>query len=202
MRVMPHLLLWSLGLAEAETQTSDTERDCLARHAKEKKCLVEIGVWHGVTTCRLLGAMASDGVLYAVDPYPAGRFGFSAQRLIARREVSRIKNGELHWVRATGGEAGQKYATLGAALVDFVFIDGDHSFEALRGDWKTWSPLVAPKGIVILHDSRSSAIRRIDDAGSVIYTNQIILHDVRFELVETVDTLTVLERKSSDSFST
>ncbi|OLE02278.1 MAG: hypothetical protein AUI36_43495 [Cyanobacteria bacterium 13_1_40CM_2_61_4] len=51
--------------------------------------LAEIGVWHGVTTCRLRSKMASDGVLFAVDPYPIGCLGFSAQRYIARKELGR-----------------------------------------------------------------------------------------------------------------
>ncbi len=65
MRVLAHFLLWNLGLARAETQTSEAERDCLARHAKGRRRLVEVGVWHGVTTCRLRRVMAPDG---ALDP--------------------------------------------------------------------------------------------------------------------------------------
>src|SRR5947209_10406655 len=51
--------------------------------------LAEIGVWHGVTTCRLRSKMASDGGLFAVDPYPSGYLGFRPQRYIARKEVGR-----------------------------------------------------------------------------------------------------------------
>src|SRR6185503_4484059 len=189
MRVMAHFLLWSLGLARPETQTSDAERDCLAHHAGGKKRLVEIGVWHGVTTCRLRQAMSSDGILFAVDPYPIGRLGFSAQQIIAHREVSRVLNGSVRWIRATGAEAARYYSTSGGETIDFVFIDGDHSYEALRGDWEGWSPFIAKGGIVALHDSHSSNARQINDAGSVIFTNEVILLDPRFELIEIVDTL-------------
>lgn len=196
MRVMTHFILWSLGLAEAETQTSEAERACLARYAAGKKRLVEIGVWHGVTTCRLRAAMDSSGVLMCVDPYPKGRLGFSTQRVIARQEVARIKNGELEWQRLTGIEVGRSYAAASGEPVDFIFIDGDHSYEGLRGDWEAWSPLVASQGIVALHDSCSSATRRIDDAGSAIFTREQILTDSRFERVETVDTLTIMRRRA------
>ncbi len=194
---MTHFLLWSLGLAQAETQTTSAERECLARHAAEKKRLVEIGVWHGVTTCCLRQAMASDGTLFAVDPYPVGRLGFSAQRSIAHREVRRIHNGYVKWLRKTGAEAARDYLAAGEEPVDFVFIDGDHSYEGLRRDWQGWSPLLGPGGVVALHDSRSSAERLIDDAGSVIFTREVILHDPRFELLETIDTLTVLRRRDN-----
>jgi len=194
MRVTSHLVLWMLGLAQAETQTSAEERGCLARHAAGRKRIVEIGSWHGVSSACLRLAMASDGELICVDPYPAGRLRFSAQRLIALREVSKVRNGKVRWVRMTGADAGRHFAASGEAAIDFVFIDGDHSYEGLREDWEAWSGLVAAGGLVALHDSCSSAARRIDHAGSVIYTRDAIMRDPRFRLIERVDTLSVLER--------
>src|SRR5437867_10467027 len=110
MRVMTHFALWSLGLASAETQTSAAERDCLARYASGKRTLVEIGVWHGVTTCRLRRAMAANALLLCVDPYPAGRLGFSAPELIAHWEVGKVRNCAVKWVKRTGAEAACEYA--------------------------------------------------------------------------------------------
>ncbi len=138
--------------------------------------------------------MASDGLLTCIDPYPAGRLGFNAQRVIARSEVSKIRNGHIEWVRATDAEAGAEYAKSGRAPVDFVFIDADHTYDGLRSDWEAWSHLIAAGGIVALHDSCLSTSRAIDDAGSVIYTRDVIRRDPRFRVVEVVDTLTVLER--------
>ncbi len=196
---MTHFGLWCLGLAVAETQTTESERDCLERHATGKKRLVEIGVWHGVTTCRLRKAMHPEGELIGVDPYPKGRLGFSTQRFIAHREVSKIVNGNITWLRLTGVEAAKAYIETGGEKVDFVFIDGDHSYEGLRGDWESWNDLVLPFGIIALHDSRSSSIRQIDNVGSAIYTRQVILKDPGFEVVETVDSLTVLRKRDSSS---
>jgi predicted O-methyltransferase YrrM len=189
MKVLTHYVWWTLGLVAAETQTTSAERHCLARHASGRRRLVEIGVWHGVTTKRLRQVMDPDGVLTAVDPFPSGRLGISLQARIAHREVGTVSNGTVEWVRTTGTEAAR-----GHEPVDFVFIDGDHSEEGLLADWQAWSSLVEPGGIVALHDSCSSRHRRIDDAGSVKVTNEVILLDKRFQLVETVDTLTVLER--------
>jgi predicted O-methyltransferase YrrM len=193
-RVTTHFALWALKLAKAETQTSERERASLALHVAGKKRVVEIGVWHGVTTKILRHAMAPDGILLGVDPYPKGRFGFSVQRFIARREVGRVRNGTMTWQRLTGVEAAKVYAADNAAPPDFIFIDGDHSYEGLRGDWEAWSSLVAPQGIIALHDSCSSAERDIEGAGSVIFTRETIVTDPRFRVLETVDTLTVLRR--------
>ena len=189
MRALPHYIAWMFGLAEAETQTTAAERDCLAHHAAGRGALVEIGVWHGVTTKRLRAAMHAQGVLSAVDPFPIGRLGFSVQQHIAHREVNSIANGQVAWLRTTGAAAARDHRS-----VDFVFIDGDHSEHGLLADWRAWSPLVEAGGIVALHDSRSTPERQIDDAGSVKVTNDVILRDTRFSVVDTVDSLTVLQR--------
>lgn len=189
MRVLSHYIAWTVGLAPATTQTTTAERDCLARYAAGRRRLVEIGVWHGVTTKRLRAAMDPRGVLSAVDPFPVGRLGFSVQQHIAHREVGSIDNGEVTWLRTTGSAAAD-----GHGPVDFVFIDGDHSEHGLLADWRAWSALVEPGGIVALHDSRSTPERRIDDAGSVKVTNEVILRDARFTMVDAVDSLTVLKR--------
>jgi hypothetical protein len=34
-----------------------------------------------------------------------------------------------------------------------LFIDGDHSYEGVKLDFELYSKLLAPKGVVILHDS-------------------------------------------------
>ena len=194
MRPVPRYLLWRIGLAHATTQTSAAERDCLVRHATGRKRLVEIGVWEGVTTCRLRAAMSPDAILYGIDPYLPGRLGFSTHERIAHGDVGRLRNGRVEWLRMTGVQAAQKFVEDQQPPVDFIFIDGDHSYQGLRNDWEHWTRLLAPGAIAALHDSRSSATRQIDDAGSAQFTSQIILQDPRFSLAETVDTLTVMRR--------
>ena len=86
-------------------------------------------------------------------------------------------------------------ASAGHEPVDFIFIDGDHGEQGLLHDWLAWNGLVQPRGIVAIHDSRSTPGRPIDDAGSVKVTNEVILRDDRFERKEVVDSLTVLSRR-------
>jgi hypothetical protein len=129
-------------------------------------------------------------VVTGIDPFPKGRLGFSIPMAVARREIGKSANGTCRLVRRSGEAAARSWTD----PVDFLFIDGDHTWEGLRGDWQGFSPHVVPGGIVCLHDSRSSASRDIEDAGSVRYTREVILRDPRFRVVETVETLTVLER--------
>jgi predicted O-methyltransferase YrrM len=190
-----HLLLWLFGLARPGSATSVSERDRLAFHAEGRKRVAEIGVWEGVSTSVLRRAMAADGILFAIDPYPPGRLRVNLQQPIARREVARIANGNVEWLRMTGEEAARFVKDNGRGPIDFVFIDGDHSYEGLKVDWDGWSPLMAPGGIVALHDSRTAPDAPIDDAGSVRFFNEIIAADPRFEIIDTIRTLTVLRRK-------
>lgn len=45
-------------------------------------------------------------------------------------------------------------------LLDFLFIDGDHSCDGVQKDWEMYSPLVRPGGLVAFHDIKDSAYHR------------------------------------------
>lgn len=151
-------------------------------------------MWQGVTTKRLRAAMAPDAELWAIDPYVKGRLGVSFPELIAHGEVDVVENGRVRWVKSTAADAAEQWKREGREPADFVFVDGDHSWDGISTDWNAWSGLVAPGGVVALHDSRSTPERPIDDAGSVRFTQQYILKDTRFRVVDEVDSLTVVER--------
>src|SRR5262245_43817333 len=119
MRVSTHFALWMVGLVKPESGTTQAECDALADAVASRTRVVEVGVWHGVTTRRLKCAMSPAGVLYAIDPFEAGRLGFSMQRYIARREVARAEGGEVRWIRLSNAEAAPR--VLAEGPVDFVF---------------------------------------------------------------------------------
>jgi predicted O-methyltransferase YrrM len=175
--------------------TTEGEVARLERHAAGRKRLAEIGVWEGVTTCRLRAVMARDAHLYAVDPFFKGRLGFSTQRAIATSEVARVGNGTVVWVRDTAVSAARNAPLIGHEPFDFVLLDALHTYEGLRDEWESWSPLVAPGGVMAIHDSRASG-KNTADSGSVRYTNDVVLRDQRFEVIDTMDSLTVLRRRT------
>jgi len=192
--VLAHFLRWSIGLDAATTQTTDAERECMFRHAQSRKRLAEIGVWEGVTARQLRESMDSDAIYFAIDPYPVGRLGFSTQKIIAHSTLEKCRRGRVVWIEDTGVNSA-RYPEVAKQPIDFLFIDGDHSYEGLKGDWHAWNPLIEIGGIVALHDSRSTSQRMIDDAGSVKFTNDVILCDSKFQTIETIDSLTVLQRR-------
>jgi cephalosporin hydroxylase len=42
---------------------------------------------------------------------------------------------------------------LGGRKIDFLFIDGDHTYEGVKQDYETFKPLVKNGGIIALHDA-------------------------------------------------
>ena len=138
--------------------------------------------------------MAKDGVLVAVDPFRRiffGIRGYGWARRIAHREVAKCGRGQVLWIEDTGRHAPAVPAVAELLPVDFIFIDGDHSWEGLKGDWESWSPHIAIGGIVALHDSRNRG-----GVGSELFTSEVILRDNRFEALPPVDSLTVLRRNA------
>lgn len=160
-RTLVRWALWNIGLLAPETQTTTSERQCLARYAAGRRRLAEIGVYNGVTTLVLRRVMASEGVLYAVDPFPSGKLGFNIDELIARHTVNQSTNGAVEFVKMTGAEAAKRHIEMRFPPIDFIFIDGDHSWSGIHADWTNWSPLLMTHGIVALHDSRSYPGREV-----------------------------------------
>jgi predicted O-methyltransferase YrrM len=188
------LAYWALHLVHlraAASQVSLHERACLARHAAGRRALVELGVMHGATTRVLCDVMAGDGLVTAVDPFPAGRLGVSFELAIARREVARARRGRVRFERQRSEEAVAQWNS----PIDFLFIDADHSWNGIARDWHGWTPFVTAGGIVALHDSRACEGRPVYD--SVRFTNDIVLRDERFTAIDAVESLTVVQRRAA-----
>jgi predicted O-methyltransferase YrrM len=58
------------GLAGATSQMNEQELAALARHARGAKKALEIGTHQGVSAGRIAAALAPDGILFCVDPWP------------------------------------------------------------------------------------------------------------------------------------
>lgn len=193
MRALATFLKWRLGLMDPEAWTSAATRDAAARYAQGRRRLAEIGVWQGAVTCRMRAVMAPDAVLFAIDPYPAGRFGINYQRLMAIGEVGTIANGRVEWLRETGRTAATNPKVLEAAPFDFVFVDADHTYDGLRENWDGWAPLMAPGGVIALHEGGDQG--GVSDHGGVRFSDDVARRDDRFAVLEAVENLLVLRRR-------
>ena len=188
-----HYLKYKLRIHSAYTQTSKSEQECLRKYAIGRKVIAEIGVFEGVNTKAFRSVMDPEGVILAVDPYPRsflGLFGFGWIRRIAHEEVEKISRGKVIWLETLGKFAANEERVKPYLPVDFLFIDGDHSYEGIKGDWEGWTDHLTSGCIVALHDSINCP-----DVGSEIFTQEVILKDPKFSFIESVDTLTVVRKK-------
>ena len=125
---------------------------------------VEVGVFHGSTAANLL-ALMPDLQLYGVDPWATYESDSEQSRPDHVQQISDTQT--LHWglpiaLRTLGVNARRWYPirlpSVQAAHcfedgeLDFVFIDGEHSYEAAKADIETWWPKVRSGGILMGHD--------------------------------------------------
>jgi predicted O-methyltransferase YrrM len=117
--------------------------------------LLEIGSSAGGTLFLWTRAAAEDATIVSID-LPAGgiRDPEEAERL-QRFERFRRGRQRLYLLRADS-HAGLTQRRLAQILegqaLDFLFIDGDHSYDGVRRDFDDYAPLVRPDGLVALHD--------------------------------------------------
>lgn len=183
---------WSLGAVRPEAWSTPGVLACAERWATGRRRIAEIGVWQGAVTCRLRAVMAVDGIIFAVDPYPPGRLGIRYQEIIAKREVAKIARGTVVWVRDTGRQA-VRHPQVAGTTFDFVFVDADHSIEGLTENWEAWAPLVAPNGLLALHETGVAG--GLSAHGHRRFCDTVAREDKRFEMIDAVEHLLVLRRR-------
>jgi predicted O-methyltransferase YrrM len=123
--------------------------------AAAPKRSLEIGTYRGGTLYLLCNFSAPDARIISLD-LPRGSFGGGYHwakiplfKCFARNHQS------LRLVRADSHlpETKERIATiLGGEFLDFLFIDGDHTYEGVKRDFEMYAPLVRPGGIVSFHD--------------------------------------------------
>jgi len=77
--------------------------------------------------------------------------------------------------------------------IDFIFIDGDHNYEAVKKDFDDWYPHVKLNGIIALHDSAANRDGPFYWGGPSKLADELI-NDDRLEILETVHTMTVFKK--------
>jgi len=129
--------------------------------ASDRRCAIEVGVFEGATSAVLAEAMPPEGTLYLVDPYDLGvrlegLLGFSFTWFVAQRSVRPWRQ-RVHFVRTTSFEAALSHPLDRPA--DLIFVDADHSYEAVRQDFLAWAPKLVTDGVMAFHDSRCCPAR-------------------------------------------
>ncbi len=127
--------------------------DLLRARKLERAC--EIGTCKGGTLyiwCRLA---TPDAQIISVD-LPGGQFGGGySERSLPFFQSFRQPGQKLHCLRGSSHDdaiRAEFRTTLGGAELDFLFIDGDHSYAGVKQDFEFYSRFVKRGGVIALHD--------------------------------------------------
>jgi predicted O-methyltransferase YrrM len=126
----------------------------LVRSLRPESC-VEIGSAQGWSTCHIALALKenSAGRLYAIDPHTQTTWNDAGPTdTYAIIQDNLHKCGVAQYVaivRATSEAAAQEWTQ----PIDFLFVDGDHSYAGVKRDWELFSPFLTEFGVAVFHDT-------------------------------------------------
>ena len=143
-----------LRLQPNQVRSEVTELLSRLRNA-EPRCCVEIGTAAGGTLLLLAKASGPDATIISVD-LPGGKYGlgYPSWRIPLYKSFARdsqkviLIQGDSH----DGNTVDSVERVLRGKPIDFLFIDGDHSYEGVRRDFKLYTSMVRKGGIVGIHD--------------------------------------------------
>ena len=122
---------------------------------QQPACVVEVGLGAGGMFWAFCQAAAHDATIISVD-LPAARHGLPEDLLEPIENVQRFgrPTQTLHFVRRDSHdpETVEEVRRLLPCPIDLLFIDGDHTYDAVTGDYSLYSPLVRLGGLIGFHD--------------------------------------------------
>jgi len=138
----------------------------LAKSTPPETVIVEIGSYRGRSTIALaFGSREGNGNrVYAIDPHSkflgilGGTFGPSDQANFYDNIVS-AKVGEIVCsVSLPSLAAARSWSDRNVSL---LWVDGDHSYKAVREDFEAWKSFVIRGGIVAFHDNSVPGVQTL-----------------------------------------
>jgi cephalosporin hydroxylase len=154
------------------------EIEALASFVAELKPrnVLEIGTWKGGTFYLWCALSDPRGLKISID-LPGGAFG--GDRLtpedIRKRDDLRFPTGfdsrQTQYAYLISGDShalrvrNRAADLLAGEKLDFLFIDGDHTYEGVKQDFLMYSPFVSPSGWIAFHDINDSEWHRQNNVG-------------------------------------
>jgi len=142
------------GRVAANQHLDETKELCELIAARSPAVVVEIGSARGGSLYLWSRLIRPDGLLVSID-LPGGP---GSPRWPTRRQYRNF--GRDRGVRVCTLAMNSRdestlerlHEILGTRKIDFLFIDGDHRYEAVKHDFFHYLPFVSDKGLVALHD--------------------------------------------------
>jgi len=122
---------------------------------RKPRVVVEIGTANGGTLCLWCAVADPQAVIVSID-LPGGIHGggYPRWKSLVYRRFAQPKQ-VLHLLRVDShlpATRDRLKAALPPEGIDFLFIDGDHTYEGVKADFEMYSPLVRCGGLVAFHD--------------------------------------------------
>jgi cephalosporin hydroxylase len=122
---------------------------------RRPRTVVEIGSLNGGTLFAWCQVADPDALIVSID-LPRGMFGGGYSWRDARRfRKYALPGQELHTLRRDSHDPKtirRVEGLLAGRSIDFLLIDGDHSYDGVKRDWQLYEPLVAEGGLIAFHD--------------------------------------------------
>jgi predicted O-methyltransferase YrrM len=123
--------------------------------ARRPERALEIGTAKGGTLLFLTRLASPQATIVSVD-LPGGRFGggygprrrWFYQRFARRKQKIHLLQGNSHSPEMLD----RAKAALAGQTIDYLFIDGDHSYEGVKSDFEMYAPMVRKGGLIAFHD--------------------------------------------------
>lgn len=181
-----HFLKFLLKLDNPRSQVTENEYTLLMKHSKDADVIVEVGCFEGATSVGF--AKNTGGKVYGVDPFILkDKLGICYGEWIAKIQSLRNHVSNITFLKGFSFEVAHSFD----APIDFLFIDADHSYDAIVQDWKDWTPKVRNGGIIALHDC-IKAPNSPEHLGTMRFYEEDLSHIDGIQEIETIDSLTVL----------
>lgn len=135
--------------------------DWLAKQGAAATKIVEVGCWKGRATAALLSR--SEARLWAVDTWQGTMVDQEQDKYFNDKEYAYqdfrtnlkyyFDRQQIVPLQMTSNQGGSTIAiTQGHRSMDFIFLDGDHRYEAVLDDIQNYKTLVRPGGTLAGHD--------------------------------------------------
>jgi autotransporter strand-loop-strand O-heptosyltransferase len=122
---------------------------------------IEIGTDQGGTFL-IWSKLSDDGVRISVD-LPHGAYGQAGYDVRRRDRILTELGSKVNMLHGSSHDQGMKDQVAGildGKKVDFLFIDGDHSYEGVRQDYEMYREFVKPGGWIGFHDISDTEFHR------------------------------------------